>query len=125
MMLIVSGVFPLALAVFGIYGIVACFVSERTRELAIRSALGASPAEIVKIVTGRSLHLVMRGAAVGVPLAAGAAYALRGLLFGVGAGDPMTYLVVAVLVVGVALIAAVVPARRAASVDPASAIRMP
>jgi putative ABC transport system permease protein len=123
--LLVSAAFSLGLAILGIYGIVACFVSERVRELAIRSALGARPLAIVRLVTGRSLRLVLRGAAVGVPLAVAAAYALRGLLFGVGIGDPVTYLLVAALVVGVALLAAFLPARRAAAIGPSAVIRMP
>lgn len=121
--LMVLGVFSLALGVFGIYGIVACFVSECTREIGIRAALGADRARIVRLVTGRGLRLAFGGAAVGLPLSLLLAYLLRGLLFGVGIGDPFTYGVVGGGIIVVAIIASAVPARRASRIDVVTAMK--
>jgi predicted permease len=119
------GAFSVALAVLGIYGIVACFVTERTREFGIRAALGASRRHIVGLVAGRGLRLAIRGVLIGLPAAVLAGYLLRGLLFGVGMGDPLTYLAVSAIAVGIALAASITPARRAARLDPVQAIRAP
>lgn len=121
--LLALGGFALWLALFGIYSIVSCFVADRTRELGVRVALGADESRIVRHVLRRGLVLAGGGAAVGLLLAAGASQALRGLLFGVGAADPLTYAVVAGLVVGVAALASLLPARRAARVSPLLAMK--
>jgi ABC-type antimicrobial peptide transport system permease subunit len=121
--LLVLGVFSLALALFGVYGIVTCFVSQRTRELGIRVALGADANRIVRFVVGRGFRLALRGVAIGIPLAALAGFALRGLLFGVSPFDPTMWITVILVVMGVASAAAWLPARRAARTDPLRAIR--
>jgi len=121
--LLALGGFALGLALFGIYGIVTCFVADRTRELGVRVALGADEARIVRHVLRRGLVLAARGAAAGLLLSVAVSQLMRGLLFGVGAADPVTYLVVVGLVVAVAGLAGVLPARRAARVSPLVAMK--
>jgi predicted permease len=121
--LLVLGGFSLWLALFGIYGIVTCFVADRTRELGVRVALGADSTRIVRYVVFRGLRLAGRGAVVGVLLSVGASLAMQGLLFGVGTSDPLTYLLVVGAVVAVAGAAGLLPARRAARVSPLTAMK--
>jgi len=111
------------LAALGTYGVVANAVGERTREIGLRLAVGASPAEVVTIFVRRNLVAVACGLAIGIPAAAGAASLMRGALFGVRPEDPRIYLGVAVAMITIALAASWVPARRAAKVDPLSALR--
>jgi ABC-type antimicrobial peptide transport system permease subunit len=108
---------------FGIYGIVSCYVADRTREIGLRSALGATEGQLVRFVMGRGLRLAIRGGIAGLALAIAAAWGLRGMLYGVAAGDPVTYVVVVALVVAVAVGAGLLPARRAARVNPVVALR--
>jgi putative ABC transport system permease protein len=113
----------LALAAAGIYGVLAGSVAERTREIGVRSALGASRGRILGLVVGQGMTLTGLGVALG---AVGAAVATRGIaamLFGVSRLDPATYLGVITLLVSVSLVACGVPAWRAARVDPASTLR--
>jgi putative ABC transport system permease protein len=121
--LLVIGAFSLWLALFGIYGIVACYVADRTREIGVRVALGADERRIVRHVMSRGLKLATRGAGAGLLLAIGASFAARSLLFGVGPADSLTYLLVTALVIFVAAAAGWLPARRAARVDPVIAIK--
>lgn len=113
----------LALAAAGIYGVLAGSVAERTREIGLRSALGASRGRIVALVVLQGMTLTGLGVAIGVAGAVAATQAIVAMLFGVSRLDPVTYLGVVGLLTGVAMIACGVPAWRAARVDPASTLR--
>ena len=113
----------LLLAVTGVYGLMAHVVQERTSEMAIRQALGARAADLRRLVAGGALRLAVPGTAVGLVAAGLLSRAVRGMLYGVGPVDPLSYAGAAVLLVAVAVAAAWVPARRAARVDPAGALR--
>jgi len=116
-------VFALLLAGIGVYGVVAYSVAARTHEIGIRVALGAMRADIVRIVLRRIVALVVPGVVVGIVGALAATRVLSTLLFGVKPNDPATFGMVAALLVGVAFLAGVVPARRATRVDPLVALR--
>src|SRR5262245_57687140 len=111
------------LAAVGIYGVVAYFVSQGTRELGIRMALGATPGEIRALVVRQALVIVGTGVAIGVAGALTVARLMRSLLFGIGIADPITFASIPVLLALVALAASYVPARRAARIDPMLALR--
>jgi putative ABC transport system permease protein len=113
------GLVGLVLAAVGIYGVVAFFVSQRTREIAVRLALGAGPAEVVGLVVRQGLRPVVGGLVLGVLGALFAGRALRAVLYGVGAADPLTLGAVSLVLLGLAGLACAVPARRASRVDPA------
>jgi predicted permease len=113
----------LVLAVVGIYGVIAYTVQQRTREIGIRIALGASRERVVSMVVRRGLILAAVGVALGTAGAWAMARVLQSLLFGVSARDPMTFAAVAALLGAVALLASWLPARRAARVDPLVAMR--
>jgi ABC-type antimicrobial peptide transport system permease subunit len=113
----------LVLAAAGIYGVLAGSVAERTREIGVRAALGASRGMIVGLVVRQGLALTGLGIAIGLAGAALATRAIVAMLFGVSRLDPVTYLGVIGLLAAVALIACTVPAWRAARVDPASTLR--
>jgi putative ABC transport system permease protein len=113
----------LLLAAVGIYGLLAYSVAQRRREIGIRLALGARPAQVSAAVVRRGLRLAVVGLAIGLPAAAGTVRLLQSLLFDTRPGDPLTYLAVAAVVALASAAAAVVPARRATRVDPALALR--
>ena len=113
----------LFLAVIGIYGSMSYFVSERTREIGIRVALGASRAGILKLINTMGLKLTVIGVVIGIALAAGLTRFIAGFLFGVAATDPLTYAVVATGLIAVAMLACYIPAYRATKVDPMTALR--
>ena len=113
----------LVLAAAGIYGVLAGSVTERTREIGVRSALGATRGAILALVVRQGMALTALGAVIGVAAAFLATRAVVALLFGVTRTDPATYLGVVALIAGVALVACTVPAWRAARVDPAGALR--
>jgi ABC-type antimicrobial peptide transport system permease subunit len=98
-------------------------VSQRTRELGIRIALGAQRERVVRLVIGQGLTLTLLGIVVGVAGAYAMTRMISSLLFGVAPADPLTFVVVAFVFVGVASLASYLPARRAASVDPIIAMR--
>ena len=122
-LLTVFGLLAALLAAVGLYGVLSCAVSERTREIGIRLAHGAQPLDLIRLVVGEGMRLTLSGLAVG----AGAAFALtrliQGLLFGVGATDPLTFIGIPVLLAGVALLACWLPARRATRMNPLVALR--
>ena len=111
------------LAAAGIYGVIAFAVSRRTRELGIRMALGARPGQVVGALIGSGMLLVAVGAVVGLAVALPATNLLGSMLFGVSHRDTLTYVAVLLLVALVGLLANYLPARRAARVDPMSALR--
>jgi putative ABC transport system permease protein len=111
------------LTLVGIYGVLSLSVTSRRRELAIRSAVGAQQKDIRKLVFGEGFRLIAAGVVVGAALAMILSGVLRSFLFEVQPGDPVTLVVVGLLLVGVALLACWVPVRRAENVDPAEALR--
>ena len=113
----------LIMASTGLYGTVSYAVSQRTREVGIRLSLGASRSEVVRLLLGSGLRLVAIGAAVGLVAALMLARLLQGLLFGIKAIDPLTFIVVPAVLLSVAFLAAWLPARRAGRVDPQVALR--
>jgi len=116
-------VIAVVLAVGGVYAMVAYAVNQRTRELAVRVALGAQPREVVRTVLARGLAAVAAGLVVGVVLAFGLGRAISALLYGVSAHDPTMYVAAPVLLGLVALASALAPAIRASRVDPIAALR--
>jgi putative ABC transport system permease protein len=113
----------LALAAIGVYGVMAYTVTQRTAEIGVRIAVGASPAQVVQMVVWQGARLALIGLGVGLAVSVIAAPLMRSLLFEIKALDPVTF-VIAPAVLGVAaLLASYVPARRAANVSPLSALR--
>jgi predicted permease len=117
------GLAALLLAGVGVYGVIEGSVTERTREIGVRSALGATPARLGALVVGQGLGLTAIGIVFGVLAAAGATQAITSLLFGIAPFDPVTYLGVVALLLAVAFVACYAPAARAARVDPAITLR--
>jgi predicted permease len=113
----------LTLAAVGIYGTISLLVSERMTEMGIRLALGANRPAILKLVLGQGLALTAIGLAIGIAGAVALTRTLSGLIYGVGALDPLTFVAVPALLAVVAVLACLLPARRAASVDPITTLR--
>ena len=113
----------LVLAMIGVYGVVRYAVSRRTREVAIRLAVGARPEGVVRLLMREGTGLVAGGAVIGLLLGLGLAQGLKALLFGVGSIDPVAFIGAPLLLVGVGVVAAYLPARRASTVDPATTLR--
>ena len=113
----------LLLAAIGIYGVLSFTVSRRSREIGIRLALGAQTTQIRAMVLGHSIKVVAAGIAIGIPVSLALARFSSTLLFGVTPGDPLTLAVVVIVVLGVGWLAAFLPARRAARVDPMRALQ--
>jgi predicted permease len=123
LLLSLLGVIGLVLAASGIYGVIAYFVSQRTQEIGVRIALGATPSAVVRMVLGQAMRPVVVGAVVGLAAALAASSVLSSQLFGVNRIDPLTIGGVLATLIGVALVASAVPARRAARVDPTRALQ--
>jgi putative ABC transport system permease protein len=113
----------LLLAGVGLSGVIAYMARQRTQEIGIRMALGARPADVLRLVLGRGMVLALTGVALGLVGAWAATRVMRSLLFGVSATDPLTFVALALLVTAVALLATWLPARRATRVDPLVAMR--
>ncbi len=113
----------LVLAAAGIYGVLSGSVTERTREIGVRSALGATPASILVMVLRQGITLTAVGVAIGLAGAVAASQAIAAMLFGISRLDPLTYLGVIGMLLGVSAIACWIPASRAARVDPATTLR--
>jgi len=120
---IVLGLLGLLQAVVGLYGVMAFSVAERTQEIGIRMAIGAQPGSVIRSVLEDGLRLTLAGMVVGVLGAVGVAQLMRAVLVGIGATDVVSYLVAAVLLLAVTMLAAWVPARRAARLDVVAALR--
>jgi ABC-type antimicrobial peptide transport system permease subunit len=112
------------LAGLGIYGTVSQVVAQRTQEIGVRMALGASPAEVLRLVLVEGLRLMAAGGAVGLAAAAGLAWLMRAMLFEVAPLDPAAFASAALVLCGFAMAACYVPARRASRVDPMEALRV-
>ena len=119
----IFGILALALAATGIYGVLSSSVSERTHEIGVRAALGASPGNILGMILRQASVLTVMGVVIGVAGAVIASKAIITLLFGISRLDPITYVDVTALLLGVSLVACSVPAWRAARVDPMVALR--
>ena len=119
----VFGLLGLLLVSVGVYGVMSYFISQRARELGIRIALGAAPRSVLRLVVNHGLRLALVGAAVGVVGALSLGRFLSNLLYGVTWHDPITLVTVPALVTGVAVLACVIPARRAVRVDPINVLR--
>lgn len=117
------GVLALALACIGLYGLLSYEVARRTREIGIRTALGAQQRDVLRIVIGQGLALAVVGSVIGIAVALGVTRYLQTFLYGVRPTDPVTYGGVAIVLAAVALAACYVPARRAMKVDPIVALR--
>jgi predicted permease len=123
MLLGIAAAMALLLSVVGLYGVLSYVVGQRRGEIAIRMALGAQMAQVGRMVVGQSLRLAALGVAIGVVAALASMRVLQSLLFGVKPTDPMLLVFSAVLLLAVAVAAGWLPARRAASIDPADALR--
>jgi predicted permease len=122
----VLGVFAtmaLAIALIGLYGVISYAVTQRTQELGVRMALGAQPAEILRLVLGQGMKLAGIGVAAGLLISLAMSRVLRGELFHVSAVDPLTFALMAAALIAAALLASYIPARRATRVDPMVALR--
>jgi putative ABC transport system permease protein len=113
----------LLLALTGIYGVMSLNVANRQNEFGIRFALGAQRSNVLRMMLGQGLQLAIVGVALGLLGAIAVTRLLKGLLFGISASDPWTFAVIAALLVGVALLACLIPAQRATRVDPLEALR--
>lgn len=122
-LLTLFGAIALILAAVGIYGVIAFLVAQRTREIGVRMALGAQRWHVLKLIAGRGMMTILLGATVGVVASAFATRLLRTMLFQVAPFDPKTLAVAAAIVVAVAAIAMLMPARKATEVDPMVALR--
>jgi predicted permease len=122
-MLTIAGAMALVLGVIGIYGVVAYSVSQRTREIGIRLALGAQPGALKMMFVRHALALAGAGAVVGIGGAMGLSRLMASLLYGISSLDPVTYLVAPVLLAAATVLASYLPARRAAAVDPVDTLR--
>ena len=117
------GVLALTLAVVGLYGVMSYSVSQRTREIGIRMALGARRSDVLRLILGQGLRLTLTGLAIGVGCSLALTWVLRSVLYGISPTDPLSFLAVAFVLTMVALTATYMPARWATRVDPMTALR--
>ncbi len=120
----IVGLAAMALAAIGLYGIIAYSVAQRTREIGIRLALGAAPASVLGLIMRQGLRVAAVGLAAGGGLGVLASRLIAGALYGIGAGDPVAWSAAAAILLGVSALANLIPARRAARVDPSVALRV-
>jgi len=117
------GIVALLLAIAGVFGVMAYSVSRRTREIGLRVALGAGSGDVLRMILGQGLRTILIGVAIGIAGSLALTRTVESLLFGVTPTDPLTFAAVTLLLVGAALLACFVPARRAMRVDPTVALR--
>jgi len=122
-LLVAFSVIALILSGVGLYGVIAYSVTQRTREIGVRVALGADAASVRRLVVGGGLKLTTLGIVLGIAAAAASTRVLASLLYGVSPVDPVSFTAIALLVMGIALAASYVPARRAVRIDPTEALR--
>jgi putative ABC transport system permease protein len=122
-MMAVLGIIALVLASVGIYGVMSYSVGERTHEIGVRMAMGATSKDVQRLILRNGLFLTVVGMAIGLPLALGIAYALSSILFGVKVADPFAFIGLPLLLAAVATVACYLPARRAVRMDPLTALR--
>ncbi len=122
-MLAIFAAIAMTMAAMGIYGVVSYSVERRTQEFGLRMALGARTAAVIRLVLRQAVWLILIGTKIGVPTAAATTRLLRAYMVGVGPRDPVTFVLVPLLMAMVALLASYVPARRATRVDPVTALR--
>ena len=122
-LLAIFAALALVLAATGIFGVVHYAVAERTREVGVRVALGATPGAVVALIVRDGMRSPILGVAIGLAAALGSTRLLASLLYGVGPTDPVTFTAASAVLVGVAALACVLPAHRAARIDPVSALR--
>jgi putative ABC transport system permease protein len=122
-LLSIFGALALVLASVGLYGVISFAVSRRTREIGVRMAIGARPADVLRLILAEGLKLVLAGVVLGIGAALLLTKLLEGMVYGVSMRDPLIFLLVNVLLVGVSLAACYIPARRAMRVDPIVALR--
>ncbi|HEX4641271.1 MAG TPA: FtsX-like permease family protein, partial [Chthoniobacterales bacterium] len=120
----VFGVLALGLAVVGLYGVKAYSVARRTREIGIRMALGAQPGTVLRMIMGEGSVMLLSGIVIGLLLAAGTGKILSGMLYEVGALDPVAFTIAPLTLAAAALVATWLPARRATRISPMKALRM-
>jgi predicted permease len=123
-MLAIAGTMALLLGIVGVYGVMSYAVSQRTREMGIRLALGAEPGQLKRKFVGNGLVLVGAGVVIGLAAAAGLTRLMKSLLFGVSTLDPVIYIAMPAVLVATALLASYLPARRASRIDPSQALRL-
>ena len=114
----------MTLSGIGVYGLIAFMVSQRTRELGLRMALGSSPRAALRLVFGHGFRLTLIGAAIGLTVALVGAHWVRSMVFGVGLRDPVAFGVAPMILLAIAAVACWAPARRAAAIDPIVALRL-
>jgi ABC-type antimicrobial peptide transport system permease subunit len=117
------GLLALALACLGLYGLLSYEVTRRTREIGIRTAVGAQQRDVLRLVVGQGIALALAGAVAGIAGALGLTRYLQSLLYGVRPTDPATFVSMALLLTLVSMAACYIPARRASRVDPITALR--
>ena len=113
----------LALATLGTYGVISFAVSQRTREIGIRMALGASAAGVMRMIVGQGVGVAIAGAAAGLAVAIAVSGVLESLLYGVEPADPVTFVAIIALLLTAVAVASWIPARRAAGIQPTEALR--
>jgi putative ABC transport system permease protein len=123
LLLSLFGVVALLLTAIGLYGVLAYGVTQRTREIGVRLALGAQPRDVIKLVLKRGLALTLLGVGLGASASLLLTRLLKDFLFEVSATDPLTFVTIAVMLLSVALFACLIPARRATKVNPLVALR--